>query len=102
MLRQGEDIINEHIWAVIDAVIHREELTIRFINYHPDINDKKAIGSKFYSFIMHLLEKVIKSTTIGITFHELKCIQKFIAFTYFRFPWLQKVLTRALKKKNDP
>lgn len=41
-------------------------------------------------------------TGAGITFHELQCIQKFIAFSYFRFPWIQDVILHALRREADP
>lgn len=37
-----------------------------------------------------------------ITYHELKYTQKFVAFAYFRFPWLQKEFVKAIKKSSDP
>jgi len=43
----------------------------------------------YYKFITAVLSKVIAYTELGITFNELQCIQKFIAFSYFLFPWIQ-------------
>lgn len=49
-----------------------------------------------------MLSKIIQSTKNGITFQELICIQKFISFAYFRFPWCQLIVIDALSKKDDP
>jgi hypothetical protein len=63
---------------------------------------KKKLGGKLYGFICSILSKIVQSTAIGFTYHELQCIQKFVAYAYFRFPWLQKKLIRAIKRQGDP
>lgn len=41
-------------------------------------------------------------TTMGLTYHELKCIQKFISYAYFRCKWVQNLVINALKSSDDP
>lgn len=41
-------------------------------------------------------------TSIGFEYRELRCIQKFIAYAYFRFEWVQTIITKALKRTDDP
>lgn len=52
--------------------------------------------------MVSVLLKIIAYTESGITFHELQCIQKFIAFCYFRFPWIQDKIIKSLSRKLDP
>lgn len=44
----------------------------------------------------------MRSTAVWITYHELKYTQKFVAYAYFRFPWLQRVFIKVIKKESDP
>lgn len=49
-----------------------------------------------------MLSKIIICTTVGLTYNELKCIQKFIGYVYFRCKWVQDLAIKALQRKNDP
>ncbi len=49
-----------------------------------------------------MLSKIILCTTMGLTYHELKCIQKFIGYAYFRCKWLQEKVVKAIQLKDDP
>lgn len=46
--------------------------------------------------------KTIKFISNGISFKEVKPLQKFVAFAYFRFNWVQDQIINALSKKTDP
>lgn len=48
-----------------------------------------------------MISKIILCTTVGLEFRELQCTQKFIAYAYFRYPWIQNILINALKREND-
>lgn len=51
---------------------------------------------------MNALMKTIKFISNGISFKEVKPLQKFVAFAYFRFNWVQDQIINALSKKTDP
>lgn len=99
MLTYGEDVTNESIWQLIDKIIHRPELSINYFYLIKSPQEKMEIGLKFYGFIYAILQKIIVSTTMGITYHELQCIQKFIGYVYFRCKWIQNLVVNAIKKK---
>jgi hypothetical protein len=86
---EGDDILNERLWRTINYIVHKPELSTRYLTLHQNENTKKTLYLKYYKFIIVVLSKIIACTGTGITFHELQCIQKFIAFAYFRFPWIQ-------------
>ena len=46
--------------------------------------------------------KVIKFIANGISFKEVRPLQKFVAFAYFRYSWVQEQIVTALSKKSDP
>lgn len=48
------------------------------------------------------MEKIVQSTEIGVTFHELQCIQKFVAYAYFRIPWVQENVLKNFQREGDP
>lgn len=93
---------NESIWLLIDKIIHRAELSASYFYLIKNTNDKIEIGLKYYGFIFAMLSKIILCTTMGLTYHELKCIQKFIGYVYFRCKWIQNLVVSALRKKDDP
>ncbi len=94
--------MNEKLWRVINTIIHRPELSIRYIYFHSDDKDLNEIGTRIYCFICRILEKIVSSTTIGVTYHELKCIQKFIAYAFMRLPWIQNHIVKNLSVEGDP
>ncbi len=94
--------MNERLWRTINYIVHKPELSTRYLTLHQNENTKKALYLRYYKFIISVLSKVIVCTGIGITFHELQCIQKFIAFAYFRFPWIQQKIIEALRRHTDP
>ena len=49
-----------------------------------------------------VIQKIIKYTEIGITYHELECIQKFISYAFFRYEWLRNVVVKAISHPDDP
>lgn len=101
-ITQGEDVLNENIWALIDLIIHRPELTTNYLYLVESPHQKTEIGIKYYRFVFGLLGKIINCTAVGITYHELKCIQKFIGYVYFRCKWIQNLVVNTLSRKDDP
>lgn len=102
LITEGEDVTNQSIWLLIDKIIHRPELTARYFYVIRTPSQKTEIGLKFYKFIFGMLSKIIMCTTMGLTYHELKCIQKFIGYAYFRCKWVQNLVINALKRSDDP
>lgn len=39
---------------------------------------------------------------MGLTYHELKCIQKFVAYVFFRYEWVRQTVVRSLSRSDDP
>lgn len=79
-----------------------EVLSLRFINSTKKPEDKMVISLNYYEFIMLALRRVIRIANNGITFQELKCLQRFVAFAYFRLPWVQDVIIYSFGKASDP
>jgi hypothetical protein len=102
LIKFGEDLTNESIWLLIDKIIHRIELSTNYLLLAECLVQKAEIGLKFYTFIFAMLSKIILCTTMGLTYHELKYIQKFIGYVYFRCKWVQNLVVTALKEDNDP
>lgn len=102
LITEGEDLTNESIWLLIDKIIHRPELSTNYLYLIESPSQKTEIGLKFYGFLFAMLSKIILCTTMGLTYHELKCIQKFIGYVYFRCKWVQNLVVQTLKGKNDP
>lgn len=48
-----------------------------------------------------MISKIVMCTTVGLEYRELKCTQKFIAYAFFRYPWIQRVVINAIKREND-
>lgn len=102
LIEEGEYLINENIWKIFNVIIHRAELSIRYLHAIDNLKDKKKIGIKFYKFLCSTLIIIVRSTGIGLEINELKYSQKFIAYSYFRFPWLQNHFIRQISKSTDP
>ena len=102
LITEGEDVTNESIWLLVDRIIHRPELSASYFYLIKTPDHKTEIGLKYYGFIFAMLSKIILCTTMGLTYHELKCIQKFIGYVYFRCNWIQNLVVNALKRKDDP
>lgn len=49
-----------------------------------------------------MLSKIILCTTMGLTYHELKCIQKFIGYVFFRCKWIRDQVIKAIHNNDDP
>ena len=99
---EGDDILNERLWRIINYIVHKPELSTRYLTLHQNENTKKSVYLEYYKFIIAVLSKIIIGTGTGITYHELQCIQKFIAFSYFRFPWIQQKIVESLRRHIDP
>lgn len=102
LITQGESVTNESIWVLINQIIHRPELSTGYLYSIENPSHKTEIGLKYYSFIFEMLGKIIICTTVGLSYPELKCIQKFIGYVYFRCKWIRDLVINALENKDDP
>ena len=68
LITEGEDVTNEEIWEIIDIIIHRVELSPKYLYLIEKKDIKEEIGIKYYKFICNVLSKVILCTTVGLEF----------------------------------
>jgi len=71
------------------GIIHEHEYQLKY-------------ALKYYKLIVNVLIKVVRFICNGISFKEVRPLQKFVAFAYFRFNWVQDQIIYALSKKSDP
>lgn len=101
-LEENKIIKNEYIWKILNLLLHKKLMSLRYFGI---INDQQAqvkYATKYYTFLVNVLLKVIRFITNGLSFKEVAPLQKFVAFAFFRFTWVQNEVTRALAKESDP
>ena len=58
-LCEGDDILNERLWRIINYIVHKPELSTRYLTLHQNENTKKSVYLEYYKFIIAVLSKII-------------------------------------------
>ena len=101
-LEEDKVVKNDFIWKIIDLLLHKKVMNLRYFGTIRNSSKQKKYAMKYYTFLIHTLIKIIEMVINGITYKELISLQKFIAYVYFRFSWVQKHVIQSLAKETDP
>lgn len=101
LLEEGKELKNEYIWNILNDICRKEILTLKYFSSIKNEESKKVFAVKFYRFVVRSICKIMEFTDKGITFKDVLAIHRFVAFVYFRFPWLQREIVQTLAKESD-
>lgn len=96
LLEEGKELKNEYIWNILNDICRKEILTLKYFSSIKNEESKKVFAVKFYRFVVRSICKIMEFTDKGITFKDVLAIHRFVAFVYFRFPWLQREIVQTL------
>jgi hypothetical protein len=101
-LEENKLLKNDYIWKALDLLLHKKVMSLRYFGIIHDTEAQKRYAMKYYTFLINALSKIIGFIANGISFKEVGPLQKFVAFAFFRFGWVQDQIIRALSKSTDP
>lgn len=100
-LSSEQQMPNEYLWSLINSLIRESILRLKYFCSIRNQQHRLTFAKKFYLFILLVLRKIIELTANGINFKQLVSIHRFIAYTYFRFPWCQDELIASFARPSD-
>lgn len=101
-IEQDRVLRNEYIWKILHQILHKKIMSLKYFGSIFNQTSKKKYAFKIYKLMIVIIAKIINFIESGISFKELSYIQRFIAFSYFRFSWCQQKIVQALKRPTDP
>lgn len=102
LLEEDKLLKNEFIWKILDLVLHKKLMNLRYFGSTRDPAAQKRYARKYYRFLINTLVRIIQFVINGISFKELVALQKFVAYAFFRLAWVQDQIITALARPTDP